>query len=524
MVGGDVEEAGDLTPYLPEHGAHVQRRGQHAARLEQRGEPPVLPLAAPVQARVPDRRRRLLAERTRQLHLARVEDPRVLRLDEHQDAQRLPLDDERYVETGLLPPPLHGPAHVLREAFVRERLLNDPALRQDPPVARVVVQRVDAGVVEQRGRGAGAVERPADDGVAYGVVLVDDALLCFQRFGRRAADVRERVLEGDAGGDGTPRVQQRGEIAVLLLLQAEEARVAHRHRGRAGQEGDELGVLVGEGAALSLLGEHQTADDSEVAEAQRDGQLLQLAPHLHRRLIGRVETGVADPGDAGPGALDDGHVTGAVVDAQAGADPRQVGRSEVARPDGRGGEGPRGGVVLVEVALPDVQSLGDEAGDDGRGVVAGERSGDLRAGLDRQAQALAPGRQSHAPVLGVARRRYHSGAATPATISSKHGNTQTPQPTLSHPSCGGSLPDGTLLPGNPLKDCTMLPILTPVPPSEGRSGAVGRSGLFVFGARPHADLARRGRRLQTCEREQSADSGRGPRPCATVAVSPGESL
>ena len=272
------------------------------------------------------------------------------------------------------------------------------------------------------------MERAADDGVTRRVVLVDDALLGLQRFGRRAADVRERVLEGDTGGDGAPSVQQRGEVAVLLLLQAEEARVAHRHRGRAGQESDQLGVLVGDGAVLSLLGEHQAADDSEAPEPQRDGQLLQLAPHLHRCLIGRVETGVANPEDAGPGALDDGHIAGTVVDAQAGADPGQVGRSEVARPDGRGGEGARGGVVLVEVAAPHVQRLGDEARDDGGGVVAGERPGDVRAGLDRQAQALAPRRRTHAPDLGSARCGYLPGAGTPATISSKHGNKQTPQP------------------------------------------------------------------------------------------------
>ena len=149
-AAGDGEEVGDVPPHLAEHGADVQRGDQHAARLQQRDEPPVLELAAPVQPRVADGDGGQLAEGARELHFGRAEDPLARRLDEHQDAEPLALDDERDVEARLLAPLLHGRAHVVGQGRVGERLLDDLPAAQDLAVRGIVVQRVDLAHLERR--------------------------------------------------------------------------------------------------------------------------------------------------------------------------------------------------------------------------------------------------------------------------------------------------------------------------------------------------------------------------------------
>ena len=189
--------------------------------------------------------------------------------------------------------------------------------------------------------------------------------------------------------------EQGAEVPVLLLLQTKEPGVAHRHRGRTREQGHQLDVLLREGASLPLLDEHETADHAAVAEAQRHRQGLDLAPLLHGLPVGRVELRVADTGHEALSALDDRHVPGALVEAQASAEPRLVLRRRVPRPDGRAGERPAGRVVLVEVALPHVERLGDALRDHRRRVGAGERPRDLGAGLDGEAHAVAAAHRRH---------------------------------------------------------------------------------------------------------------------------------
>ena len=174
-AAGDAEQPGDLPPHLAEHGVDVERGDQHAARLEQRREPPVLALAAPVQPRVADGDRGLLAERARELDFRGAEDPLPSGLDEHQDPERLALDDERHVEAGLLSPPLHGRRTSSGSASSeivscttspRSRSSRSvgsrPGGRRPPPPFPPAALR--------------AVERAAHDGVSSGFVLVDHAL------------------------------------------------------------------------------------------------------------------------------------------------------------------------------------------------------------------------------------------------------------------------------------------------------------------------------------------------------------
>ena len=127
-------------------------------------------------------------------------------------------------------------------------------------------------------------------------------------------------------------------------------------------------------------------------------------------------------------------------------DPGEVLIRELARPERGRGERPRLGVVLVEVALPRVERLGDTPDDDRGRVVAGERRGDLGAGLDRQPEALGLGGAAHRTARGSAGSSslslgYRSEAGTQATISAKHGNTLTP-PVDAAASRRRSLPDG----------------------------------------------------------------------------------
>jgi hypothetical protein len=93
-IAAEVEQVGDLASHLPEHGADVERRDEDAAGLEQRRQPPVLPLAAPVQPRVPDGDRGLFSQAPREVDLPLAEDPFPRGLDEHQDPEWLALDDK----------------------------------------------------------------------------------------------------------------------------------------------------------------------------------------------------------------------------------------------------------------------------------------------------------------------------------------------------------------------------------------------------------------------------------------------
>ena len=115
-------------------------------------------------------------------------------------------------------------------------------------------------------------------------------------------------------------------------------------------------------------------------------------------------SGSSDPGHDAPAALDDRDVPGALVEAHAGAEPRLVLRRRLPRPDGRAGERAARRVVLVEVALPHVERLGDAPRDHRRRVVAGERSRDLGAGLDGEAHAVAAAHRRHDVVLGTSGR------------------------------------------------------------------------------------------------------------------------
>ena len=133
-----------------------------------------------------DRQRRLLAEGARQLELVAPELPLVARLEEHQQADRVALVDERDVEAGLLAPLLHRLARGGIEIGIGDLLDDDLAALEDRPVA---------GELVEVPRHAGAVEGLALDGVVGGArdervdlldVLVDDADRHVERLGSLA--------------------------------------------------------------------------------------------------------------------------------------------------------------------------------------------------------------------------------------------------------------------------------------------------------------------------------------------------
>ena len=181
-------------------------------------------------------------------------------------------------------------------------------------------------------------------------------------------------------------------MPVLFLLETKELGVADGDRGRTGEQRQQLVVLGGEDARLALLDEREAADDAEVAEAQRHRERGEFAPLLHEVAVDGVEPGVGETRRETFAVEDDGAIAGPFVQREALADPGQVGLRELPRPGGGRHEPPVHGVVLVEVALPDAERLGDAPGDDGGRVLHGERLRDLRAGLDREAVALALGR------------------------------------------------------------------------------------------------------------------------------------
>ena len=295
---GDGEQTGDFAADLAEHGADVQRGDQHAARLEQRHEPPVLELAAPVQPRVADGDGGQLTEGARELYFGRSEDPLARRLDEHQEAEPLALHDERDVEAGLLAPLLHGRAHVVGQRRIGERLLDDLPAAQDLAVRGIVVQRVDLADLERGRPLARAVEGAEHDGVAGGVVLVGHALARLERLRRGAADAVQRVFQGHRGGDGARRVQQRRRgSGSAPAAGGTAARCAPPRR-----RGPRASVTSSPSSSVkrrpcALLDQRQAADDALVAEAQRHRQRRDLAPLDHGGAVGRMR-GRGRPGSS----------------------------------------------------------------------------------------------------------------------------------------------------------------------------------------------------------------------------------
>ena len=223
--------------------------------------------------------------------------------------------------------------------------------------------------------GDALVDGAEDEDLASRVVLVDDRLRRIQRQSRLTADDVEDVLEHDRRGQRAARIEQRGELPPLVLLAPVQPRVLHGDRGGQGEQTNELPVFVGEVTDLARLDEREAADHAFLDD-EGHRHRRQLAPFLHELLVERVGTlgiGVALVHHA---LEKDPVVARTVGERPDRADPVVVRLGHLARPRRRGDDRLALGVVLVDVALPDAERLGDTARDALEDVLERETGGE----------------------------------------------------------------------------------------------------------------------------------------------------
>jgi len=330
---------------------------------------------------VPEGHRRLLTETSGQLDLVRREVSLARALDEHQHSHGLVIRDQRDVEAGLLAIPIHGGAHIAREALVGDRLLNDQALAQHLAVGRVLVEGVGRPdpVVLVGGR-IFVPQSTVHDGVPRGIVLVDHTLGGGQRLGRLAADQRQHIFEHHRGRERPAGVEERGQMAVLLFLLPVEARVVDGGGGRDGEQRGKVLVVFAEMARAALLDQRQAADDAAL-EDERHGEGGELAPFDHQLAIGRIHDFVIGVGFTAPAVDEDRPVAVAVLQGDRRTHPVDIVLGHVRRPGGRGDDRLTLGIILVEVALPHAHGLGDTVRDRREHILEDERGRDRGAHL-----------------------------------------------------------------------------------------------------------------------------------------------
>ena len=267
------------------------------------------------------------------------------------------------------PPLLHRVAHVGRQVLVRKRLFDHLAAAQDHAVRRVLFEWVDrAQNVAPAFVAGGTVLGQVDHRVAGGIVLVDDALVGVECLRRLPADGVEDFFQDHRRGERPARIEQRGELAVLFLLLAVHAGVMDGHRGWDGKQRGAPLVCFAEAAYPFFLDEREAADH-RVLEDERHSQRRELAPLVHEAAVDGILDLVVGVGLAVLPREDHPPVRRALAQAHARPHPGVVLGGHLTRPASRRDDGLGVGVVLAEVALPDVERLGDASGHRGQHVL-----------------------------------------------------------------------------------------------------------------------------------------------------------
>ena len=238
--------------------------------------------------------------------------------------------------------------------------------------------RVRVGVDQIRRR---LVRRPVDDRVVMRPILIDRGVGRTDGLRGHARHDAEHVVDGDRRRQRPAGVEQRGHAARLLALLPVQPGVADRRRGRAGEQPQELLLVVGEATRATRLG-HPNDPQSHPAELERylhDGLLVVLD---HELSLDGVQVVVVDVLLQKVTLADHRVALGPFAQVDDRSDVVEVDLAQFLRPHRDVGHRACLGVVLVDVAELDIQRLADLPGDDLGHLVEVERRRQRRADFE----------------------------------------------------------------------------------------------------------------------------------------------
>ena len=354
---------------------------------------------------------RHLRDRVEELDLRGGEAPLGVRDREPQDAPLLTGGSQRDAQAALLTPRLHHAAPVEGAGPGPRRA---PAPRSPPPgsSARQDSPPVDtASPAGRRRRSAAGAARglrgAVDDRVVMRTVLVHGRVRHVRHIHREPRDPREHLVQVDRRGEGAAGVEQRREAPRLLLLPAEEARVAQSGGRRPGQQTEQVLLLLGEPPVAPALDDAQDAQRLAAEDERHLHDRLLLVLH-HDLALPRVEVGIVHVLLEQVALAEHRVALGPVVEAHDRADVVDVHAAQVLGPHRGVGERPRHGIPLVDVAPLHVQCLSHLAGDRLDHLVEVQRDGQRGADLEHGRIRVAGGR--HGGVERLSHRRPPPGS------------------------------------------------------------------------------------------------------------------